>query len=241
MTATIAHPSWRLAALALAAAALAGCRAPAGEALFPLDPGHEWTYRVTSERDDSAAVEHETLRLRTLGREALDDGPAWRRRSDDGVDYWLRADDSGIYRVASKSDLDAEPRPDAQRRYVLKAPYRVGTQWQAPTTTYLLRRRADFPPELRHVVPPVAMHYQIEATDEAVETPAGRFVRCLRVRGVASVHVFADSVAGWRDLPLVTTEWYCPGPGLVRLKREEPARYAFVHGGTLTMELVAWQ
>ncbi len=226
-----------LAGLAL----LAGCAPPADESLFPLQAGHHWTYRVHTERDGSLGVEVETLALRTLGRDTLDDGPAWRRRSDAGIDYWLRHDASGVYRVASKSDLDAAAVPDETRRYVLKAPYRVGSQWQAATTTYLLRRRNEFPPELRHVVPPVAMHYAIDAEGLQVDTPAGRFERCLRVRGQASVRVFADAVVGWRDLPLVTTEWYCPGPGLVRLVREERAAYTFVSGGTLTMELVAWQ
>lgn len=231
----------RRGALLAAALALAGCSPPAGDALFPLDAGHRWIYRVQTEREGSLDVEIETFEMRTLGREALDDGTAWRRRSDSGIDYWLRHDASGIYRVASKSDLDAAPRYDETRRYVLKAPYHVGSRWQATTTTYLLRRRAEFPPELRHVVPPVPMHYEIDAEDLTVDTPAGRFERCLRVRGHASVRVFADSVVGWRDLPLVTTEWYCPGPGLVRVVRDEKAAYTFITGGTLTMELTSWQ
>jgi hypothetical protein len=35
--------------------------------------------------------------------------------------------------------------------------------------------------------------------------------------------------------------WYCEGVGLVRLVREEPAHATFLTGGTLTMELTAWQ
>ena len=31
---------------------------------------------------------------------------AWRRRSADGVDWYLRSDDTGIFRVATKHDLD---------------------------------------------------------------------------------------------------------------------------------------
>jgi hypothetical protein len=63
----------------------------------------------------------------------------------------------------------------------------------------------------------------------------------LQVKGQAKLHLFADPVNGWRDLPLTTLEWYCPGIGLARLERHEPAQSAFLSGGSLTMELMAWQ
>jgi hypothetical protein len=55
------------------------------------------------------------------------------------------------------------------------------------------------------------------------------------------VRVYADPVSGWRDMPLATTEWYCPGTGLVKLERSEPAQTAFLTGGTRTLELESWQ
>ena len=103
-------------ALPLPAAALAGCSQPPHSDLFPLEPGREWTYRVTTDYEDSTRSE-ETLILRTLPRdtlaaqEGLELGSAWHHRSDSGVDYWLRNDATGIYRVASKSDVQAEPSP----------------------------------------------------------------------------------------------------------------------------------
>jgi hypothetical protein len=230
--------------LAAVAVALAACqRAPSADALFPLDAGHRWTYRVTTRLGDDAS-DRETLTLRTLGSEsvpALGDAAAWRRRSDSGLDYWLRADASGIYRVASKSDLDPEPTPDRPHRFVLKAPYAIGTQWQATTTAYLLMRRNEFPREIRHSHPKVPMTYQIEALAESLDLPAGHFDNCLRVRGVASVRVYADPTSGWRDMPLTTLEWYCPGVGLVRMERNEPAASAFLTGGTRTLELESWR
>lgn len=229
------------AAAPLAVLALAACErgGPAGDSLFPLDAGHVWTYRVTTtpENGDQA---REQLTMRTTGRESLDGQPAWRRRSESGMDYWLREDASGIYRVASKSDLEAEPRPDAERRYVLRAPYTVGTSWQSTTTPYLLQRRHEFPRELRHSHPAVPMNYTIEATDEVLETGAGRFEHCLRVRGDASLRLYADAVSGWRNVPLTTLEWYCPGVGLARLERQEPPVSAFIEGGSLTMELTGY-
>jgi hypothetical protein len=231
-----------LVAVSIAAGvAVAGCSAPPpGASYFPLDAGHRWVYDVKTEWENNT-VEHEPLVLSTLGRETLGEHATWRRRSDSGVDYWHRSDDTGIYRVASKSDMDAEPKLDPAPRYVLKAPLAAGSTWQATTTAYLLQRRADFPREIRHTHPAVNMVYTIEAVGEAVDTRAGRFTDCLRVRGQAALKLFADPVAGWRDMPLTTTEWYCQGVGLVRLVREEPARSTFLSGGTLTMELTEWE
>ena len=141
------------------AALLAACSgSPPSASYFPLDAGHRWVYDSAAEREDNS-VEHEPLVLRTLGEESLPSGGrAHRRRSDSGVDYWLRADDTGVFRVASKTDLEAEPSPDKAPRYVLKTPLTVGTQWQAMTTSYLLRRRNEFPPEIRHTHAPPETH-----------------------------------------------------------------------------------
>lgn len=225
-------------------AGLAACqRRPAADEWFPLDAGHRWTYRVTTRGVDTDTSIRESLTLRALGADKVPalGAEAWRRRSDSGVDYWLRADATGIYRVASKSDLDAEPQPDKPPRFVLKAPFSVGTQWQSTTTAYLLMRRNEFPREIRHTHPSVTMRYVIDAANESVDTPAGHFEHCLRVSGTASVRVYADPATGWRDMPLTTTEWYCAGVGLVRMERSEPAKLAFLTGGTRTLELESWQ
>ena len=157
------------------------------------------------------------------------------------MDYWLHADETGIYRVASKTDIQVEAVLDKPLRFVLKAPYTVGTQWQATTTSYLLMRRSEFPREIRHSHPSIPMNYQIEAVDGRIDTPAGPFTNCLRVKGVGSVRVYADPASGWRDLPLTSTEWYCKGVGLVKVQRDEPAQSAFLTGGSRTLELESWE
>ena len=227
----------------LLAAVLAGCTgAPADRAasLFPLQPGHAWTYRVTTTLDGQAPVS-DTLRLSTVEPARLGEQMAWRRRSSAGLEWWLRADETGIYRVASRGDRDPEPAPDAERRYVLRAPYATGTAWETPTAPYLLRRRHDYPREMHRVHPAVPMTYTIEADGEAVDTAAGRYEGCLRVRGIARLRLYADAVNGWREAPLTTLEWYCPGPGLVRLQREEPTLSALISGGSMTMELTGFR
>lgn len=236
-------PSALMAAMAaLAGAVLAGCSGPPPSlSYFPLEAGHRWHYELASEWENNTS-EREPLVLSTLGEQSLESGgKAWRRRSDSGVDYWLRADETGIFRVATKTDLEEDPAMDQPVRHVLKMPLAVGTTWQAPTTTYLLRRNADFPPEIRHSHKPVLMTYRIEALGQTVVTRAGSFDNCIKVAGSAIIKLFADPVVGFRDLPLNNTEWYCKGVGLVKMLREEPAKSTFLTGGTMTLELTEWQ
>ncbi len=229
--------------LLCAVATLLGCSgAPGGDSdsYFPLQSGHTWHYDQKLERENNT-VSHDSLVLSSHGRGDLDGKPAWRRRSDSGVDYWLRSDATGIYRVASKSDLDAEPTPDKEPRYVLKAPLQAGTEWRASTTAYVLERRQEFPREIRHNHAAVPMTYTVDAVDQTVTTRAGVFSPCLRIKGRAQMRLYADPVVGWRDIPLLTTEWYCKGVGLVKLQRDELAASTFLSGGTLTLELQSWQ
>jgi len=229
-----------LAALAAAALLTACSGPPPSVSYFPLEAGHRWVYELASEWENNTG-ERETLVLQTLGEQTLGSGKAWRRRSDSGVDYWLRADDTGIFRVATKHDFQADAEPDKAPRYVLKMPLAVGTRWQALTTSYLLRRNADFPPEIRHTHKPVMMSYRIEAVGQPVSTRAGKFDDCIKVAGSAVMKLFADPVVGFRDMPLATTEWYCKGVGLVKVVRAEPANSTFLAGGTMTLELTEWQ
>jgi hypothetical protein len=231
-----------MAALAAALFLAGGCAPPEppSSELFPLEPGHRWTFNQTTELENGR-IDSSWLVMRTLEEDEYAGQPAWRRRSDDGMDYWLRRDATGIYRVASKHELEQDVRKDPAPRYVLKEPLAVGTEWQAGTVAYLLERRQGFPPEIRHEAKDITMRYAIEALKETVSVPAGRFEGCLKVRGQAAVRLYVDGSSGWRDLPLTTREWYCPGPGLVRLERDEPAGSPLLIGGKLTLALHDWQ
>jgi hypothetical protein len=226
-----------------AAALLAGCgpAAPEHERWFPLADGHRWVYELRTVADPDGEVRSETLVMSNRGAEPVDGTPAWRRRSDSGIDYWLRADASGIYRVASRSPLDAAPIADADKRYVVKLPLAVGTEWQATTVSYLLAHRNQVPRAVRVTHKATPMSYRIAATGESVQVPAGRFDGCLRVDGTAQVRLWVDEAKQWRQVPLTTREWYCSGVGLVRLERQELTPTKMMVGGTLTMELQAWQ
>ena len=228
--------------LATSTLLLAACRAgPGDDALFPLAEGRRWTYQVSTVVNEADATARETLVLANRGADTIDGAPSWRRRSDSGIEYWLRSDATGIYRIASRNPLEREPQLDAPRRYVLQKPYAVGTEWEAPTTAYVLARKNEVPREVRYVHKSFPMHYRIEALAEKVQTPAGKFEGCLRVAGRAEIRLYVEALLQWREIPLSTLEWYCPSVGLVRLERKEPSPSRFMVGGSVTMELTSWQ
>ena len=210
------------------------------EPLFPLKAGQRWTYRVETLVDDlEAKPKRETLTLETRRASEVLGQMAWHRRSISGVDYWLRSDETGVYRIASKGPLDDEPIKDKEVRYVLRKPYQVGTSWEADTTLYVLARRNEFPPELKHLekYQHLKMVYRIAALDQEVKTPAATFKGCVQVEGRTVIKLFADATLSMEDVSILTQESYCPGVGLVRLHREEASPTKFIQGGQFLMEL----
>lgn len=221
---------------------LAACSsAPDDDALFPLGKGRQWTYQVSTLIDETGSIERESITLSNRGADRIDGADSWRRRSDAGIEYWHRVDPTGIYRIASRTPLDREAQLDAQRRYVLRKPYAVGTEWEATTVAYVLARKNEVPREIRYTHKALPMTYRIEALNEAVQTPSGKFEGCVRVAGRAEVRLYVDAMFQWRQIPLTTLEWYCPNMGLVRLERKEASPSKFMVGGTVTMELTSWQ
>ncbi len=221
---------------------MAGCSpGNSGASYYPLEQGRSWTYRVTKNLDESNEPDVHTLRFDMKGKETLESGPAQRRHSDEGGDYYLRSDDTGIYRVASRNTLDVAPKADNPPRYLLKAPYVVGTQWQALTVPYVLQRRNEVPKEVRYTTKPIMMVYAIMALDQKLETPAGSFEGCIKVVGEAKIRLYVDAQFNWREMPLFSTEWYCPGKGLVKMERQETSPSKFMRGGNVTLDLISYK
>jgi hypothetical protein len=117
----------------------------------------------------------------------------------------------------------------------------VGTQWETPTTAYVLQRRNEFPQTQYQRNLSIPMAFRIEAVDQHVKTPLREFDGCLLVVGRAQLRIFVDAQGAWRESPMTHREWYCPGVGLVRLEREELSASKLLNGGTLTLELTAWR
>jgi hypothetical protein len=220
---------------------LSGCSGASqvGDSMFPLAEGRTWQYQLVTVYDDLTESATEKLVLSARGSEQIGGQTAWRRRSDSGVDYWLRFDDTGTYRVAMKTDVDRDPKIDNESRYVLKKPYVVGTQWVVPTSAFVLEKPNEFRRQFRATYKPFPMTYKIDAIAETVETPAGKFESCLRVNGSSVIKLYVDATGIWDDVPLTSIEWYCPNVGLTKLVRRERSPSKLVRGGELTMQLMA--
>lgn len=220
--------------LYLVLAPLAACAPPGGDGWFPLREGTSQTYAVRIDSEERLPAERWTLRV--LAPQRLDDQPTAVRHHSAGVSYYLREDEQGIRRVATRLDIDSEPTPEKEPMWVLKAPFTVGTEWTTTTVPYLLLRRNEHPRELKlsHRTP---MQWRIEADNERVSTPAGTFGPCLRVVGRAVLNLYTDPVNGFTNVPLTSREWYCRGQGLVKFEREEPVPPGFMIGGRLVGEL----
>lgn len=223
---------------------LAGCNEkPATEnPFFPLAEGKRWTYKVEITFDDPEGhVDTSTLTLSNLGRTVLNGTEAWKRRSDSGNEYWLRSDENGVYRVASRSPTGKTAILDAAARTVIPAKLDSSHSWSVSTVPYFLRRRSEWPPEFKYVEKyrNMSMSYSVEAANQEVTTPAGKYTGCLVIKGVAELNVWSDNDMAYRDVPMTNREWYCPGVGLVQLERNEPTTARFFQGGVMRMTLIA--
>lgn len=225
---------WRASFIAVL---LAACNASnQGNEWFPLRSGEAQTYiaRYTTDEPHEA----NTWTLTTKGPTTVDGEALMQRRHSDGVTYYFKVSEQGIRRVATRMDIDQDPTPDAEPRWVLKAPYTVGNEWTTPTVPFLIQRINEHPRELKytHSAP---MLWRIEATDEAVTLGNGTTLKpCLRLRGEAKLNLYTDSVNGFTDVPLISQEWYCKDRGLVKFERTEKVPKGFLTGGILRAEQI---
>lgn len=203
---------------------------------FPLTAGLAWRYQVATATREG--YRSETLRIESRGRQVLDGREVWVRHTSDGSEYYLEADAQGIRRLAQRNVLQAQPEFDQPEIAVLPRPWTVGTRWVAPTRPYLLKRLQPFVEDLGQEMP-VRLQFAIEADDDSVDVPAGRFQHCLRAHGEGSVYLLADPKIGPVDVPILQTEWYCRGVGLVKLERREELNSEMVTGGWQRLELQA--
>lgn len=207
-----------------------------GNQWFPLREGEAQDFVVQYTGEEPREPEQWTLRV--TQPETFQDQTVAVRHHSAGVSYYLKADEQGIRRIATRTDIDNEPTADAEPIWVLKAPYQVGTEWTTPTVPYLIQRKNEHPRDLKYTHK-AQMTWRIESVDDTVKLGDGSEHRpCLRVVGQARLNLYTDPVNGFTDVPLISREWYCQGEGLVKFEREEKVPTGFLSGGLLTVE---WQ
>jgi len=215
-----------------------GCRTE-DTSHYPLQSGAQWTYAVSETTERGARSEH-VISIRNIGIDTVADTSLYVRRSSAGTDYYIGRDETGVYRAAKRTIVETTARSDPERRYILKMPLQVGTNWRVPTHPYMVQR--DHPYRERfHRSAQFTMHYQIAALGEIVAVPAGVFNDCIKVTGEATFPMYVDPRSGTYEIPITTTEWYAPGIGLVRLERNEPVDTSQFTGGKVVFELTDFE
>lgn len=230
----------------LTVAALSACDQPAKDnPLFPLAAGKKWTYQIETVYDaPDAKTTTQTLEIRNLGSAELSDGsPAWVRRSNNGHEYWLVTDSTGINRVALKSPSKEQAVMDEEPRTVLPATLAVGSTWTTTTVPYFLRRRNEKPAEFRYLnkYKDLPMVFKVVDMDATLQTPAGKFEHCVRVDGTMEMLLWHDAAFAYKPTPILSREWYCPGVGLAQVERDEPTTAKLFQGGTMRMRLLSYR
>ena len=225
-------PSFKLGVLALLC--LSACGQSVSESYFPLKVGARWIYQLQTDMADPPVDARLEMSLdRQVSFAGVD---TWVHRAESGVEYYLQDSSAGLQRVASRLDTEEQATLDEKPRTVLPHNLVVGAEWDIPTVPYLLRRMAEFPRELKYRSHAL-MHYTLEALDDTVTVPAGKFEHCVRVRGNANFRLFVDPVQGFAEQPVTSVEWYCKGVGLTRFDREEKLNSSFLTGGSVSYVL----
>ena len=233
----------RLGVMLVTALVLSACTGstPTSE-FFPLSPGHRWTYRVDvrgAPTPPAGLRLHEVRTLKPISIQGVA-GRVFRRFDALGNEYHFTQSAKSIERIAVRNATELEATRDVPARQILPLPPAVGSTWQVSTHPYALRRTVPLGANLSSQFS-ISLTMIIEAIDDTVETPAGRFENCVRIVGEGSLELYADARQGFLTVPITHTEWYAPGVGLVRLLREEQLEAELFEGGSIQYELIDYR
>jgi len=231
------------AGLLTALAAIAGgCAEDAGGEYFPTRAGMRWEYEisiVTQAGPGGRRLFVESLGVaRRAGRSF-----AARRDGEGNVSYYEERRD-GLWRLdasagGGQTALDAGDRTDSldPGRKVLGYPLRPGTRWRATERTVTLEKHTPPHGNLTRLEVALELVYRIDAVDETVVVPAGRFERCVRVHAEGEASREVGLYIGAMDVRVEVTRWYAPGVGLIKAVRRESTSEPTLPFGEYTLVL----
>ncbi len=216
-----------------AVVALAGCGEPAQD-LFPVVEGRLLRYRQ----------EVQLVKVNRQGAYLLSglaakpvDGRRYQRLQVNAGAVRLYAVEEGMVYLFGEAGSEAVDWFQPPRPVLPQAP-EVGQHWQAGTRTGVLETTVDPFRRLYRLALPLTLTYTVESVDAVVSVPAGRFAHCVRIRAEGSTHYEGDRTLFPTEVSVIQTEWYAPGVGLVRSRREERTGSKVLPAGSFTLELV---
>lgn len=224
--------SRNLLALIVLVVLFAGCSSNTQD-YFPIKPGMSWRYNVEVTTMDGIETKKyivQAAQARPWQGQSL---PV--RQTLDGTRLFYLKNDDGVYRVATRRQEEKVPAAvPGGRSIVLQYPLEKGTTWQETSETIALYRTG--PPQRSEywIHAPVKLEYVIEATDDNVKVPAGRFDNCVRVHATGRTPNYdAGNYVGRTDITVDKTDWYAPGVGLVKSVRVESTTGKVLNRGSM--------
>jgi len=230
------RPRARTWAVATLVALLAGACAPGAADYYPLDAGRTFEYHQRVEVRGEPTVQRRVVT--NLGPATWQGRRVHVQRVQDGVLHLFVRDAGGVRRIATRSPGQADALADGEYHYLLPAPLRSGRHWSLESRLRLVESRT-FAREDR-LAPrllPVTLVYTVEALDDTVQVPAGRFTACVRIRATGRTHVPVDRGNARAAVAVEHVDWYAPGIGRVKSQREETSDSPFLHDGRFVLEL----
>ncbi len=171
------------------------------------------------------------------GEQEIDNDQVFVRKVNDEILYLYKPEKEGIRRVGVRRKRDIKTSLKKEDYFVLRYPLEKGTSWQQETITGVLE--VVIAPFRRHYAlkTPVPMTYTITSTEERVKVPAGHFSGCIQIKGKGVTRVQAEKTIGIVDVTVESSDWYCPGVGLVKSQREERTSSTILVKGDFLKEL----
>jgi hypothetical protein len=224
------------------AAIAGGCADEATQGYFPTGPGMRWEYDVSVVTQ--AGPGSRRMFVESLGEERRAGRRFAVRRNGAGTVSYYEERRDGLWRLDASAAGD-EPAPDAGEginelepgEKVIAYPPRPGTTWRAVEQTVTLEKHTPPHGNLTRVEVVLELDYRIEADEETVIVPAGRFEHCLRVHAVGEASREVGLYIGAMEIRVEVTRWYAPGVGLIKAVRRETTSEPTLPYGEYTLVL----
>ena len=215
---------------------LLGCRGsnPDHE-FFPLFADLQWQYRVERQTmDGNAELRHSISTVASSDRQ-LRTGAI--RETLTGHRYYYEINEDGVFQVGEAAAAAEAVVYHERKRLVLPSGLAPSKNWLGITHTAVLE--SSQPPWEKpfRIRIPVQMRYNVESISGQIETPAGKFSRCLIVSGFGSGQANISSFTNAIEVSITTMEWFAPEVGLVLMRRWERSDTQSLSNGYLEMEL----
>ncbi len=199
---------------------LAGCQQTDTMAYLPLIDNRVYTYDIRVSQSNTTKRQRQVVE--TTGPHEAGEQTIYLRSIGGRYQQALIRSAEGVYLIGDIHNQ--ELRPFDEQALLMPVTPAQGDTWQGLDYSRLLEWRKH---ALEHadksLQKPIRMQFECVATDEVVDTPAGRFHNVVRIEGTGKGQFELGAVRDLNRITIEVTHWYAPGVGLVKSERRESA------------------